>query len=39
MKAQRLVPLIGAFIVFALVFLALDYSIMKLHGLALIYSH
>jgi hypothetical protein len=27
----------GAFIVFALVFLALDYTIMSLHGLSLIY--
>jgi len=36
MKAY-LLPFIGAFIVFALVFLALDFSMMKLQGLTLIY--
>ena len=30
-------PFIAAFIVFGIVFLALDFSIMKLQGLALIY--
>lgn len=35
----RLMPFIAAFVVFALVFLALDFTIMKLHGLTLIYSH
>jgi len=30
-------PFCGAFVVFALVFLALDYAIMKLQGLSLIF--
>ena len=34
-----LMPFLAAFVVFALVFLALDFTIMKLHGLTLIYSH
>ncbi len=38
MKAY-LLPFIGAFIVFGIVFFALDFSIMKLQGLALIYKH
>ncbi len=38
MKAYFL-PFIGAFIVFVLVFFALDFSIMKLQGLTLIYHH
>jgi len=38
MKAY-LLPFVGAFVVFAIVFLALDFSIMKLQGLTLIYSH
>ena len=38
MKAY-LLPFVSAFVVFAIVFLALDFTIMKLHGLALIYSH
>ncbi len=38
MKAY-LLPFIGAFVVFVFVFLALDFTIMKLHGLTLIYSH
>ena len=32
-----LVPFAAAFIVFGIVFLALDFSVMKLQGLALIY--
>jgi len=36
MKAY-LLPFVGAFIVFGVVFLALDFSVMKLQGLALIY--
>ena len=32
-----LVPFVVAFIVFGIVFLALDFSVMKLQGLALIY--
>ena len=32
-----LLPFIAAFIVFGIVFLALDFSVLKLHGLALIY--
>ena len=36
---KQLLPFLAAFAVFALVFLALDFSIMKLHGLTLIYSH
>jgi len=38
MKAY-LLPLVGAFIVFAIIFLALDFSMMKLQGLALVYNH
>lgn len=38
MKAY-LLPFVGAFIVFGLVFLALDFSMMKLQGLTLIYHH
>jgi len=38
MKAYFL-PFVGAFIVFGLVFLALDFSMMKLQGLTLIYHH
>lgn len=38
MKTQ-LVPFFAALIVFALVFLTLDFTIMKLHGLTLVYSH
>ena len=38
MKAYFL-PFVAAFIVFALVFLALDFSMMKLQGLTLIYKH
>jgi len=38
MKAYFL-PFIGAFIAFAALFFALDFVIMKLHGLALIYQH
>jgi len=38
MKAY-LLPLVGAFIVFAIVFFALDFSIMKLQGLTLVYHH
>ena len=37
MKAY-LLPFVGAFVVFVLVFFALDFSMMKLQGLALIYS-
>lgn len=36
MKAYFL-PFIAAFVVFGIVFLALDFSVMKLQGLALIY--
>lgn len=36
MKAY-LLPFVGAFIVFGLVFLALDFSMMKLQGLSLVY--
>lgn len=32
-----LVPFAAAFLVFGIVFLALDFSVMKLQGLALIY--
>lgn len=35
----NLVPFVAAFVVFALVFFTLDFTIMKLHGLSLIYSH
>lgn len=38
MKAY-LLPFIGAFIVFGLVFLGLDFTMMKLQGLTLIYHH
>jgi uncharacterized membrane protein len=38
MKAY-LLPLVGALIVFSIVFFALDFSIMKLQGLTLIYHH
>ena len=38
MKAYIL-PFIGAVIVFGIVFFALDFSIMKLQGLTLIYKH
>lgn len=38
MKAY-LLPFVGAFIVFAIVFFALDFSMMKLQGLPLIYNH
>jgi len=38
MKAY-LLPLLGALIVFSIVFFALDFSIMKLQGLTLIYHH
>lgn len=34
----RLLPFIGAFVVFVVVFLALDFVILKLHGLALVYT-
>ena len=37
MKAYFL-PFVAAFIVFGIVFFALDYSMMKLQGLALIYK-
>jgi len=30
-------PLIAAFVVFGIIFLALDFSVMKLQGLSLIY--
>lgn len=33
-----LLPFVGAFVVFVLVFFALDFSIMKLQGLTLIYG-
>jgi len=36
---KQLLPFLVAFAVFALAFLALDFSIMKLHGLTLIYTH
>lgn len=35
---ERLMPLVGAFVLFAVVFLGLDFFIMKLHGLALVYT-
>ncbi|TXT27444.1 MAG: hypothetical protein FD134_42 [Gallionellaceae bacterium] len=38
MKAY-LLPFVGAFVVFGLVFLALDFTMMKLQGLTLIYHH
>ena len=38
MKAYFL-PFVGAFIVFGIVFFALDFSIMKLQGLTLMYHH
>jgi len=38
MKAY-LLPFVGAFIVFGIVFFALDFSIMKLQGLTLVYHH
>jgi len=38
MKAY-LLPFVGAAIVFGIVFLSLDFTIMKLHGLTLIYPH
>lgn len=38
MKAY-LLPFVGAFIVFAIVFFALDFSMMKLQGLTLAYHH
>lgn len=38
MKAYFL-PFIGAFVVFGIVFFALDFSMMKLQGLTLIYHH
>jgi hypothetical protein len=38
MKAN-LLPFVAALLVFALVFFALDFTIMKLHGLSLVYSH
>lgn len=38
MKAY-LLPFIGAFVVFGIVFFALDFSMMKLQGLTLIYHH
>lgn len=38
MKAY-LLPFIGAFVVFSLVFFALDFTMMKLQGLTLIYHH
>lgn len=34
----RLLPFIAAFAVFVVVFLALDFVILKLHGLALVYT-
>lgn len=36
MKAY-LTPLLTAFVLFAIAFLALDFTIMKLHGLTLVY--
>jgi len=38
MKAYFL-PFVGAFVVFAIVFFALDFSMMKLQGLTLMYHH
>jgi uncharacterized membrane protein len=38
MKAY-LFPLVGALIAFSIVFFALDFSIMKLQGLTLVYHH
>jgi len=38
MKAY-LLPLVVALIVFSIVFFSLDFSIMKLHGLPLVYRH
>jgi hypothetical protein len=38
MKAY-LLPFVVAVIVFGIVFLSLDFTIMKLHGLTLIYHH
>lgn len=38
MKAY-LLPFVAAFVVFGIVFFALDFSIMKLQGLTLIYQH
>jgi len=38
MKAY-LLPFVGAFVVFAIVFFALDFSMMKLQGLTLMYHH
>jgi preprotein translocase subunit SecE len=32
-------PFVGAVIVFSIVFFGLDYSLMKLQGLPLIYTH
>lgn len=37
MKAY-LLPFVGAFVVFVLVFFALDFSMMKLQGLSLVYG-
>ena len=37
MKAY-LLPFVGSFVVFALMFFALDFSMMKLQGLALVYG-
>lgn len=34
---KYLLPFVGAFIVFGIVFFALDFSIMKLQGLTLVY--
>jgi len=38
MKAY-LLPLVAALIVFSIVFFALDFSILKLKGLSLVYHH
>jgi len=38
MKAYIL-PLAGALVVFSIAFFALDFSIMKLQGLTLVYQH
>ncbi|CAG0998433.1 hypothetical protein BURK2_02830 [Burkholderiales bacterium] len=38
MKAYVL-PFVAALVVFGLVFLGLDFTILKLHGLSLIYGH
>jgi len=38
MKAY-LLPFVAAFIVFCIVFFALDFSMMKLQGLGLVYHH